>query len=174
MKGVQVVDCIAIYAAVIATLGLIWNIIQWYKQRGKLKVSAAICKDKGSYTEEVELKQWGDVLRVDVVNSGKANITLTEIGFKTARSKPLYFWKALPQGRIPPSGNQIQLPHTLEPTKPVYWLLGNIDLLLNLRTMKKFFVKDSHGKEWYISKSQMKKIRKIIKFSKEQLERNDE
>lgn len=122
-----ITNYIAIYAAIIATLGLTWNVIQWYKKRGMLKIRAAICKNQGSYTEEVEPRQWGDLLRVDVVNSGKANITLTEIGLKTAKPNPLYFWKPLPQAHMTPSVDQISLPHTLEPTKTAYWLLSNID-----------------------------------------------
>lgn len=154
---------IAIYAAVIATLGLIWNVIQWYKQRGKLKVRAVICRNKGSYTEEIEPKQWGDLLRVDVVNSGKENLTLSEIILRTARPKPLYFWQRLPQARMIPPVNQTPLPYTLEPTKTAYWLLDNASLL-KFRTMKAFFVKDSYGREWCVSKKQIKRIRKIIQF----------
>lgn len=163
----KITDFTTIYAAIIATFGLIWNFIQWYKQHGRLKVSAAICRDlEGAYTEEVEPKQWGDLLRIDIVNSGKADITLTEIGLKTGRPKPWCLWQRRPQARLPPSANQLVLPHTLAPTKTAYCLLESAPLL-NLRTVKNFFVKDSHGKEWHASGSQVKFMRKIITLEKQ-------
>ena len=159
----KITEYIAIYAATITTLGLIWNVIQWYKQRGKLKVRAAICKNKGAYTEEAEPKEWGNLLRVDVVNSGKTSLTLTEIGLKTGRPKPWCFWRRRLQARLLPSVNQISFPYTLEPTKTASWLLESKSVL-NLRAVKKFFIKDSHRKEWHASGSQVRLMRKIIKI----------
>lgn len=163
----KITDFTAIYAAIIGTASLIWNFIQWQKQHGRLKVRAAICKNHGgAYTEEVEPKQWGDLLRVDIVNSGRADITLTEIGLKTGRPKPWCFWQARPQARLVPSANQFSLPHTLAPTKTAYCILES-GPLLNLRTVKKFFVKDSHEKEWHASGSQVKLMRKVLKLEQQ-------
>jgi len=156
---------VATYAAFVATLVLFWDVLKWFRQKGRLKISASICKNRGTYTESANTGEWGELLRVDVANFGGQDVTITGIGLSTVRPT-LFPLKTSPKMRFFPNNDQTPMPHTLSPSMTMEWLFDSA-ILLDARAIKNLYARDSLHRTWKIPGKEIRHMKNVIKIQKQ-------
>lgn len=164
LMTLSVANWIAIYGAAVATIVFIWNIYNWQKSRGHLKVIATLVKDHGSYTEAVEAGTPSRLIRLDVVNTGKEPVTITALGGMTIKPKWTQLFKSRPRFQL--TGTSPSLPHTLTQTLQVHWLQEILGLE-DFRKISAIYAQDSSGKFWYASSKNIRQINSVLNTMKQ-------
>ena len=89
---------IAGYAALVATIDLIWRILEWLEKQAKIKVKVS----GGLLTSGPKVSE--PMILITVINKGKSPTTITSVGFKAKSGKTMII---IPDPSVP-------LPHRLK------------------------------------------------------------
>lgn len=127
-----VVDWLAIYGAVVATIvaawTIFWNIRQSYRDAGRLKITPI------PKYEETDGKRDLEFIALEIANVGKRLITIAYVGFKSRRERT----------RTPCARFSRRTLKESECTDPPYYL--SVKELCPLGDLEYFYAEDAAGK----------------------------
>lgn len=140
---------IALYAAVISTLVLVWNIFIYRKDKGKLKVNCYFGREFGdNFQSEIELHFW-------ITNIGRRDIIVTNLVCIDHNKKNYLIFAG--------NNNSPKLPKTLKPGEFVVEQIKNYEGISKIK-IKKLYVSDSIGNKYFVSKKEITKL--LLEFHK--------
>lgn len=140
---------IALYAAVISTLLLFWNIFIYKKDKGNLIVSCYFGKEFGvNYKSETEL-----LFRI--TNIGRRDIVVTSI-YGIDNKKMQFFI-------FPGFDNSPKLPKTLKPGEYIVEQVKNYEGIMKTN-IKNLYVTDSIGNKYFVKKKEIKEL--VLSYNK--------
>jgi hypothetical protein len=145
MQADPMVLYIAGYAALVSTLVLTWNIIQWYLSKGKIKFDCSLTYMVGNE---------GLFLAYKIANTGEKSVVLSSINgtYKNGGRVSL----------ISPG-----LPKRLEPKEAFFEYRGAPCMFVN-PGLKDLFVVDSLDKAYKLKRREVKKLEmKMVEYMKE-------
>jgi len=132
---------LAVWGAILSTVALIWNLVRDSRDKGRLKIDAMIGKIYPDHTDR-------DYLVVTVTNVGKRPLLVKGWGGMKRKKA------SQPRGlMITPRG----LPRMLRESE--YHIEYTHDLKILDADTERIYVWDSSGKEWALSKRQLKELR---------------
>lgn len=128
---------ISLYAALVGTISLAWNIYNAQKDRGNILFTGHLRKSKSEMLDE-----YLNEIYLDFVNSGKRRIQLTDYGVKGKHNsfKPIRYGDALPKWLDPGENVEIILPY------------------LSGLNVKSLYAIDSTGNKYKMKKKARKKL----------------
>ena len=111
-----IIECVALYGAVIGTIGACWHLRNWWYDRPHIDVKVAYALTESKFTGTQHL------IALSTVNRGKQTIQLTGAGFEVEERRNVWFM-ASPLV-MPEQG----LPHELRPNTEhtVYFSLPDL------------------------------------------------
>lgn len=131
---------LAVWGAILSTIALVWNLIRGSRDRGRLKLDAMIGKMYPNHTDR-------NYLVVTLTNVGKRPLLVKGWGVMKGRSAPA------PRGVfVSPHG----LPRMLNESE--YHIEYTPELSI-LDEIARIYAWDSSGKEWDLSRKQLRRLR---------------
>jgi len=145
----KTIECIAIYAAVVSTIALSWNIINDLNAQADIRLNAEVIQildlnhSDDSFIDTVfPLDPYKHYCRLRITNVGNRSVVIDEIGIEESDGEK----SRLPFSR-PPS-----LPMSLKPSE-FGICYCNKELILAID--KKIFIKSTKGRKWIFKISEL-------------------
>ncbi|MFC1655278.1 hypothetical protein ACFL3C_00225 [Patescibacteria group bacterium] len=133
---------IAIYGAILSTIVLIWNIIKYYLDKGRMELNCMLGNIVGYRVNDKKL-----YLTYTVTNKGNKPITITHAGGIYENKQNFLV-------------NATEIPKKLEHGE--YVTIKTPDLE-NLKDIKKLYVVNSLGQYCYLKRKKIKKLKESLK-----------
>ena len=145
MEKQTIVTILAIWGAVLSSFTVVWNLLRYHMQRGRLRISCYIGQFIGEKGSGVDSKI--NYLIYQVTNMGKEPVVLAKIG-GTYKDKTGFL--------VMPPLRQA-LPLTLKPGE--YAMIECSDLHTLGKYLKCLIAIDSLGRQWKAPKKQIKDLK---------------
>lgn len=154
---VSITSLMALYGVVLSSIGVVWNLYRDLQDKARLKVEMHIRRivrspDGKSYQVRPDLPFEGAseqlFLVVNVTNVGRRPVKWTGWGGKYQKRKP--------------AGNLFIIPHRQLPImlkEGDSFSVTTDDLKAAGDNVKKLFICDATGKNWYLSRRELKKLK---------------
>ena len=152
---------VAIYAAIVATIVAVWDVIKWRKGRAQVTLSCYLAKK----VDNMVIPSGGRLcdgapdemdrilprfIMYDIKNSGGTPITIRSLGGKGTDGKPFVV-----------IGGDVLLPHTIKPgdSLPV----PDVPLGDTPEAISQFYVTDAIGRKWCCTARSFQKQLKVYR-----------
>lgn len=144
----EVTEWVAIYAAILSTIAIYWNIKNYLRNEANIKLSAEVSNiyqlNKSEMDYIFPLDPNKPYLIIRITNVGGKVVVIDEMGIKESDGT-----KSRPSFSTPP-----KFPITLKPGDFESYYIGKFKKLLSAID-KKIYVKSTKGKEWVFDISKL-------------------
>ena len=147
----KIIEWIAIYAAIVSTIALSWNIINDVNAQADIRLNAEVIQildlnhSDDSFIDKIwPLDPYKHYCRLRITNVGNRSVVIDEIGIEES------------------DGEKSRLPFSRPPTFPISLKPSEFEICycnkeLILAIDKKIFIKSTKGKKWIFKISELAK-----------------